>query len=102
MTWCLQGSPVSFAVLEERALEEHLITRFSKIQAKNGPTANYHSIRVKMLSPKARVAMKGSARAAGHDLYLIEGTDVAGRGQAIVGTGIAVGLPHNNYGQIAP
>jgi len=45
--------------------------------------------------------MKGTARAAGHDLYAIEGTDVPARGQAIVGTGIAIGLPHNTYGRIA-
>jgi len=46
--------------------------------------------------------MKGTARAAGHDLYANEGTDVPGRGQAIVGTGIAMGLPHNTNGRIAP
>jgi len=47
------------------------------------------------------VPKKGSARAAGHDLYPNEGTDVPARGQAIVGTGIAIGLPHNTYGRIA-
>ena len=46
--------------------------------------------------------MKGTARAAGHDLYAIEGTNIPTRGQAVVGTGIAIGLPHNTYGQIAP
>jgi len=47
------------------------------------------------------VPKKGSARAAGHDLYVKEGTDRPARGQAIVGTGIAIGLPHNTYGRIA-
>jgi len=46
--------------------------------------------------------MKGTARAAGHDLYANEGTDFPARGQAIFGTGIAFGLPHNTYRQIAP
>jgi len=46
--------------------------------------------------------MKRSARAAGHDLYAIEGTDVPAIGQGIVGTRIAIGLPHNTYGRIAP
>jgi len=46
--------------------------------------------------------MKGSARAAGHDVYGIEGTDIPARGQAIVGTGIAIRLPHNTYRRIAP
>jgi len=101
-TWCLQSSPVAYAVSEEKALEENLITRFSKMQAKNGPMANDQSVRIKKLSDEARVPMKGSARAAGHDLYAIEETDVPARGQAIVGTGIAIGLPHNTYRRIAP
>jgi len=107
-TWCLKGSPVACPVPEDKALEENLITRFSKVQAKNGPTtksgptANDQNVRVKKLSPKARVPTKGTARAAGHDLYANEGTDVPARGHAIVGTGIAIGLPYNTYGRIAP
>jgi len=38
-TWCLKSSPSPYGVPEEKALEENLITRFSEIQAKNGPTA---------------------------------------------------------------
>jgi len=45
---------------------------------------------------------KGSAKTAGHNLYANEGTDVPARGQAIVGTGIAIGLPHDIYERIAP
>jgi len=101
-TWCLKGSPVAYAVPEQEALEENLITRFSKVQAKKGPTASDQSVRVKKLSNEARVPKKRSARAAGHDLYANEGTDVPARGQAIVGTGIAIGLPHNTYGRITP
>jgi len=41
--------------------------------------------------------MNGSAKAARHDLYANEETDVPARGQMIVGTGIAIGLPHNTY-----
>jgi len=108
MTWGLKSSPVAYAVPEEKALEENLITRFSKVQAKkgpmtkSGPTANDQSVRVKKRSAEARVPMKGTARAAGHDLYANEGTDVPASGQAIVGTGIAIGLPHKTYGRIAP
>jgi len=89
-------------VPEEKAMEENLSTRFSKVQAKKGPTASDQTVRVKKLSAKARVPTKGTARAAEHDLYANEGTDVPARGQAIVGTGIAIGLPHNTYGRIAP
>jgi len=101
-TWCLKGSPVAYTVPEPKALDENLITRFSKIQAKNGQTANGQSVKVKKLSGEARVSKKGSGEAAGHDLYGNEGADVPPRGQAIVGTGIAIGLPHNTYGRIAP
>jgi len=101
-TWCLKSSPLAYAVPEEKALEENLITRFSKIQAKNGPTASDKSVRVKKLSDEARVPQKGSARVAGHDLYANKGTEVPARGQAIVGTGIAIGLSHNTDGRIAP
>jgi len=72
-TWCLKSTPVAYAVSEEKALEDNLITRFSKIQAKNGPTASDQSVRVKKRSAEASVPMKGTARAAGHDLYASEG-----------------------------
>jgi len=107
-TWCFKSSPVAYAVREEKALEENLITRFSEIQAQNGPmaksgpTVNDPSVTVEKLSPAARVPMKGTARAAGHDLYANEATDVPARGQAIFGTGIAIGLPHNTDARIAP
>jgi len=107
-TWCLKSSPVAYAVPVDKAQEENLITRFSKVQAKkgpttkNGPTANDQRVRVKKLSAKARVPMKETARAAGHDLYANEETEVPAKGQAIVGTGIAIGLPHDIYGRIAP
>ena len=67
-TWCLKSSPIAYAIPKEKALEDNLITRFSKTQAQNGPTANYQSVRVKNLSAEARVPMNGGARVAGHDL----------------------------------
>ena len=101
-TWCLEGSPVVDAIPEEKALEENLLTIFSQIQAKDGLTASDQSVRVKKLPAQVRVPTKGTAKEAGHDLYAIEGTDVPARGQAIVGTGIPIGLPHDTYGRIAP
>jgi len=100
--WYLKSSPFACAVPEEQAMEENLTTRLPKVQAKNGPTANDQSVRVKKRSADARAPMQESAREAGHDLYSIEGTDVPARGQAIVGTGIAIGLLHNTYERITP
>ena len=45
---------------------------------------------------------RGSRRAAGHDLYANEGTEIPAGGQVMVGTGIAIQLLHNTYGRIAP
>jgi len=101
-TWYLNSSPVAYAIPEAEALEENLITRFSKVQAKKGPTANDQSVRVKKPSFEAKMPAKESAKAAGHDLYANEGTNFPARGQVIVGPGIAIGLPHNIYGRIAP
>ena len=44
---------------------------------------------------------KGSTKAAGHDLYASEGTEIPAGEQVIVGTGIAIQLSHNTYGRIA-
>jgi len=48
------------------------------------------------------MATKGSAKAAGHDIYPNEGTDLPARGQPVVGTGMALRLPNNTYGRIGP
>jgi len=42
-TWCLKSGPVAYAVPAEKALEENLITSFSKVQAQKGPTASDQS-----------------------------------------------------------
>ena len=89
-TWCLNSSHVAYAIPEEKALEENLITRFSEIQAEKD-----QRVKVKKLFPMARVPTKGSDKAAGHDLYANEGTEIPAREQTVIGTGIAIGLPHN-------
>ena len=96
-TWCLNSSHVAYAILEEKALEENLITRFSEIQANKD-----QRVRVKKLFPSARVPTRESEKAAGYDLYANEGTEIPAREQAVVGTGIAIGLPYDTYGRIAP
>ena len=96
-TWFLNSSPVAYAVPEAKALEENLITRFSKVLAKGD-----QRVKVKKLSPEARMPTGGSRKAAGHDLNANEGTEIPDGGQVMVGTGIAIQLPHNTYGRIAP
>ena len=89
--------PVAYAIPEAEAHEENLLTMFAKVQAKQD-----ESVKVKKLSREARVPTKGSVKAAGHDLYANEGTDIPSGGQVIVGTGIAIQLQQNTYERIAP
>ena len=96
-TFCLNTSHVAYGVPEAEALEENLITRVSEVQAKED-----QSVKVKKCSAKARVPTKGSAKAAGHDLYANEGREISAGGRVMVGTGIAIQLPHNTYGRSAP
>ena len=88
---------MAYAVPEAEALEENLITRFSKVQAKED-----QSFKVQKLSADTRVPTKESAKAAGYALYANEGTEIPAGEKAMVGTTIAIGLPHNTYRGIAP
>ena len=72
---CLNCSPFAYAVPEAEALEENLITRFTKVQAKED-----QNVKVKKLSAEARVPTKGSAEAAGHDLYANKEIKIPGGG----------------------
>ena len=46
--------------------------------------------------------IKGSVYAAGYDLHASEENIVPARGNALIGTGLAFGIPVGNYGRIAP
>ena len=94
--WCLDKSATTYAVPETKAQEENLINKFSEIQTED------QSLRVKSLTSEARISTKGSKKAAGHDLYAQAGPRIPAKGQGIIGTGIAIGLPPDNYGRIAP
>ena len=72
---------------------------FSEVQAKED-----QGVKVKKLSAEARVPTKGSAKAAGHDLYAKEGTEIPAGVQALamVGTGIAIEVSQKPYARITP
>ena len=57
---------------------------------------------MKKLVEKAIIPLKGSLHAAGYDLHAIESGVVPARQKALVGTGLAFGIPEGNYGRIAP
>ncbi|KAI1307843.1 deoxyuridine 5'-triphosphate nucleotidohydrolase [Xylaria venustula] len=57
---------------------------------------------IKKLSEKARLPTRGSAFAAGYDLYSSQATTVPGRGKVLVDTDIAIAVPAGTYGRVAP
>jgi dUTP pyrophosphatase len=62
----------------------------------------FERLRFKKLHPEARLPARGSARAAGLDLYSIERVTIEPGGRAAVRTGIAVSIPTGFYGRVAP
>jgi dUTP pyrophosphatase len=52
-----------------------------------------HQLQVMLLSDKATAPTKGSAYAAGHDLYSAKEVTVPARGRALVGTDISISVP---------
>ncbi|KAI6047066.1 dUTP pyrophosphatase [Pisolithus marmoratus] len=57
---------------------------------------------VKKLSDKARLPTRGSALAAGYDLYSAEDKVIPARGKAMVDTQLSIAVPPGTYGRVAP
>ncbi|KAI0842830.1 deoxyuridine 5'-triphosphate nucleotidohydrolase [Hypoxylon sp. FL0890] len=57
---------------------------------------------IKKLSPSAKLPTRGSAFAAGYDLYASQATTIPSRGKALVETDISIAVPAGTYGRVAP
>ncbi|KAI1100486.1 dUTP diphosphatase [Jackrogersella minutella] len=57
---------------------------------------------IKKLSPTAKLPTRGSAFAAGYDLYASQATTIPSRGKALVETGLSIAVPAGTYGRVAP
>jgi dUTP pyrophosphatase len=57
---------------------------------------------VKKLSPEATTPTRGSAFAAGYDLYASKPITIPSRGKALVSTDLSIATPEGTYGRIAP
>jgi dUTP pyrophosphatase len=60
------------------------------------------SLSFKKLDPKALLPTRGSASAAGLDLYSIAGISLQPRERRLIKTGLAVDIPEGYYGRLAP
>ena len=67
------------------------------IPEKREPT----SLQIMKLSDKAIIPTKGSRFAAAHDIYALRNGLVPAKGQTMVETGIAIGLPEGMYGRLS-
>jgi len=54
------------------------------------------------MAAKVMLRTRGSRFSAGHDLYTLEDVLISARGQKLMGTGIARGIPHETYATRAP
>lgn len=59
-------------------------------------------LRFKRLHAGARLPTRGSAGAAGLDLYAVERVSIGPGGRAAVRTGLSVAIPEGFYGRVAP
>jgi len=59
-------------------------------------------LQIKLLSPTARPPTRGSAHAAGYDLYASRALTIPARGRALVDTDISIAVPAGTYGRVAP
>ncbi|KAH8830627.1 dUTPase-like protein [Flagelloscypha sp. PMI_526] len=57
---------------------------------------------IKRLSDKARLPTRGSAFAAGYDLYSAEQKIIPAHGKALVDTQLSIAVPADTYGRVAP
>jgi dUTP pyrophosphatase len=59
-------------------------------------------LRFKQLDPRAVLPQRGSALAAGLDVFAIEDVEIGPKQRATARTGLAVAIPPGFYGRIAP
>ncbi|HEX7314103.1 MAG TPA: dUTP diphosphatase [Pyrinomonadaceae bacterium] len=62
----------------------------------------FERLHFKRLHPDATLPTRGSAGAAGLDLYSVERLTIEPGGRAAVRTGLAVAVPQGFYGRVAP
>jgi len=80
----LKSEHVQISVIHQRGSAETAL-----IPEKREPT----NLRIMKLSDKSVIPTKGSQFAAGHDIYALTHWMVPAKGQRMVETGIAIGLP---------
>jgi len=95
-TWYLKKAPMVDATPEDLAREENLQVEFGAIQSNKN-----QRIQVRLLDHQAKIPTRGSAKAAGHDLYANKERTIQALGKGLVTTGISITPPEGTYGRMA-
>jgi len=90
----LKPEHFSISLVQDEPVQEKLTKRMLVQQAA--------AIQVMKMASKATLPTRGSRFSAGHDIYALEDVLIPARGQKLVGTGIAIGIPQGTYARIAP
>ncbi|KAG0738595.1 hypothetical protein G6F23_009570 [Rhizopus arrhizus] len=64
--------------------------------------SNSPQLLIKRLSEHAKLPTRGSAHAAGYDIYCAHDIIIPAKGKAIVATDISLAIPIGHYGRVAP
>lgn len=72
------------------------------VDAEDVDTPSTSNLLIKRLSDKAKLPTRGSALAAGYDLYSAEKKIIPARGKALVDTQLSIAVPAGTYGRVAP
>ncbi|CAH8607900.1 unnamed protein product [Heterobilharzia americana] len=84
------------------AVAESLPSETKRSKIENGLSTNTVCLRFKKLSDQATPPTRGSAFAAGYDLYSAQDTTIPVGGRGLVKTDIQIELPDGCYGRVAP
>jgi len=68
----------------------------------DGEPVTSSPLRVRKLSSDATIPVRGSARAAGYDLFAAADAQVPAQGKALIRTDLALAIPTGYYGRVAP
>ena len=71
-------------------------------RSSDGAEAEPELLTFKRLDPRSTLPTRGSAAAAGLDIYSIEDLTIEPKQRALARTGLAVAIPEGYYGRVAP
>ncbi|KAK6523499.1 Deoxyuridine 5'-triphosphate nucleotidohydrolase [Arthrobotrys megalospora] len=94
--------PETSAAKKVKMSTETPVTSISTATETDLPVSAGPALLIKKLNDKARTPTRGSAFAAGYDLYASEDTVVPKGGKVLVETGLSMAVPDGCYGRVAP